>query len=78
MLIPELIQQDATVEALTAEVHKALQQQAREQLQADFEQLHQQIRRNSGDCAAAAIANLLGQKRQYLKSHEALEATRGD
>ena len=62
MLIPELIQDDATVEALTAEVQKALQQEIREQLESSFEQLHQQIRRNSGDCAAAAIANLLGQK----------------
>ena len=59
MLIPELIQEDATVDALTAEVQKALQQEIRQQLESSFDQLHQQISRNSGDCAAAAIADLL-------------------
>ena len=59
MLIPELIQDDATVETLTAEVQKALQQEIREQLESSFDQLHQQISQNSGDCAAAAIADLV-------------------
>ena len=59
MLIPELIQEDATVAALTAEVQKALQQEIRQQLESSFDQLHQQISRNSGDCAAAAIAELV-------------------
>lgn len=59
MLIPELIQEDATVAALTAEVRKALQQEIRQQLESSFDQLHQQISRKSGDCAAAAIADLI-------------------
>ena len=59
MLIPELIQEDATVAALTAEVQKALQQEIRQQLESSFDQLHKQISRNSGDCAAAAIAELI-------------------
>ncbi|MDG1819153.1 MAG: lipid-A-disaccharide synthase [Porticoccaceae bacterium] len=59
MLVPELIQGQATVEHLTDAVVKALDGNTREQLEQRFDQLHQQINLNSGDCAAAAIANLI-------------------
>jgi lipid-A-disaccharide synthase len=59
MLVPELIQGQATVEHLTDAVITALDGNTREQLEQRFDQLHQQINLNSGDCAAAAIANLI-------------------
>ena len=59
MLVPELIQGQATVEHLTDAVVKALDGNTRVQLEQRFDQLHQQINLNSGDCAAAAIANLI-------------------
>lgn len=60
MLVPELIQQDATVEKLSSAVITALDINAREQLEAEFDQLHNQINRDSGNCAALAIAELVG------------------
>ena len=59
MLVPELIQEQATVENLTDAVLKALDGNARDQLEIRFDKLHEQINLNSGDCAAAAIANLV-------------------
>ena len=59
MLVPELIQEQATVENLTDAVLKALDGNTREQLELRFDQLHEQINLNSGDSAAAAIANLV-------------------
>jgi lipid-A-disaccharide synthase len=59
MLVPELIQQDATVEKLSSAVITALDINAREQLETEFDQLHNQINRDSGNCAALAIAELL-------------------
>lgn len=59
LLVPELIQQDATIENLTAEVITALDTDTRDQLQAQFDQLHNQINRDSGNCAAAAIGKLI-------------------
>jgi lipid-A-disaccharide synthase len=60
MLVPELIQQDATVENLSSAVITALDNSARDQLTARFDQLHNQINRDSGNCAAAEIAKLIG------------------
>ena len=59
MLVPELIQEQATVENLTDAVLKALDGNTRDQLEIRFDKLHEQINLNSGDCAAAAIANLI-------------------
>jgi lipid-A-disaccharide synthase len=61
MLVPELIQQDATVENLLGAVIDALDGSRRHQLEARFDQLHEQINRDSGNAAAAAIAQLVGQ-----------------
>jgi lipid-A-disaccharide synthase len=60
MLVPELIQEQATVENLTDAVLGALEVNAREQYQSRFDQLHEQINRDSGNCAAIAIADLIG------------------
>ena len=61
MLVPELIQQNATVENLLSAVIDALDGSRRHQLEARFDQLHDQINRDSGNAAAAAIAVLVGQ-----------------
>jgi len=60
MLVPELIQEEATLENLTAEVITALDSNSRDQLEAEFDQLHNQINLDSGNCAAAAIGKLIG------------------
>ena len=60
MLVPELIQQDATVENLSSAVIASLDSSARDQLKARFDQLRNQINRDSGNCAAAEIAKLIG------------------
>jgi lipid-A-disaccharide synthase len=60
MLVPELIQEQANVENLTDAVLGALEANAREQYQSRFDQLHEQINRDSGNCAAIAIADLIG------------------
>jgi lipid-A-disaccharide synthase len=60
MLVPELIQQDATVENLSSAVIASLDSSARDQLTARFDQLRNQINRDSGNCAAAEIAKLIG------------------
>ncbi len=61
MLVPEFIQQDATEENLLDAVIEALDSNNRDKLEARFDQLHDQINRDSGNAAAAAIAKLIGQ-----------------
>lgn len=61
MLVPEIIQQDATLENLRTAVIAALDSSNRDQLVDSFDQLHDQIDRDSGNCAAAAIARLIAQ-----------------
>ena len=61
MLVPEFIQQDATEENLLNAVIEALDSNNRDKLEARFDQLHDQINRDSGNAAAAAIAKLIGQ-----------------
>lgn len=73
MLVPELIQQDATVENLRSAVDAALDSSNRDQLVASFDQLHEQINRDSGNCAAAAIAKLIGQSENSSLSEESPE-----
>lgn len=71
MLVPELIQQDATLENLQAAVIAALDGESRDQLVNDFIQLHEQIDRDSGNCAAAAIARLIGQPNGTVSGRDA-------
>ncbi len=73
MLVPELIQQDATVENLRSAVVAALDSSNRDQLVASFDQLHEQINLDSGNCAAAAIARLISQSENSSLSEESPE-----
>ena len=73
MLVPELIQHDATVENLSSATVEALDSDSREQLVSRFDQLHDQINRDSGDSAAAAIAELIGQSKTNLPLSAASE-----
>ena len=59
MLVPELIQDEATVESLSAAVINALDENARELVKQRFNQLYEQINLPSGDTAAAAISKLI-------------------
>ncbi len=59
MLVPELIQANASVEQLTQAVIDAFDPGNREQLVDQFSQLHQQLRLDSGAIAADAIAELI-------------------
>lgn len=59
MLVPELIQDEATVERLSAAVTDALDKKARELVKQRFNRLYEQINLPSGDTAAAAISRLI-------------------
>ena len=59
MVVPELIQDDATVESLSAAVSNALDTNARHSVEQRFEELYEQINLPSGDTAAAAIKKLI-------------------
>ena len=59
-LVPELLQQDATVEKLSAALIERLGNQAEVQrLHQAFTSIHQQLKLNADERAAAAIANLI-------------------
>ena len=60
MLVPEFIQSEANIEKLSAAVVQALDPSARDELIAEFTELHQQLRLESGAIAAEAIAEVLG------------------
>ncbi len=59
MVVPELIQDEATVDSLSAAVSNALDVNARHLVEQRFEELYEQINLPSGDTAAAAIKKLL-------------------
>jgi lipid A disaccharide synthetase len=61
MLVPEFIQDQATEANLVAAVVQAFDPEQQQAVIAEFEQLHQQLRVDSGALAAAAIAEVLGQ-----------------
>lgn len=61
MLVPELIQDDASVENLSAAVVEAFDGDRREVMQAEFSRLQEQLAVDSGAVAAGAIAELLVQ-----------------
>ena len=62
MLVPELIQDDASVDNLSREVAQAFEAQNASEMIGIFDQLHQQLALSSGDIAAAAIVNLITAK----------------
>ena len=59
MLVPELIQQDASVENLFQATLAALAPEARDRLAPRFDELHSQLKLASGDRAAEAIDRLI-------------------
>jgi lipid-A-disaccharide synthase len=59
MLVPELIQDEATVDSLSAAVSHALDENARLLVEQRCEELYEQINLPSGDTAAAAISKLI-------------------
>ena len=59
MVVPELIQDEATVDSLSAAVSNALDANARHIVEQRFEELYEQINLPSGDTAAAAINKLI-------------------
>jgi lipid-A-disaccharide synthase len=61
MLVPELIQDDATLDSLSTAVINALDKNARQLLEQRFEELYTQIHLPSGDIAAASISRLISQ-----------------
>lgn len=59
-LVPELVQDNATVENITAELTELLSNQRRAaELTQEFTALHQQLRLGGSDAAAAALAELI-------------------
>lgn len=59
-LVPEILQDDATPEALGAAILRYFDDPLlHDQLQRDFSELHQQLRRNASEKAAEAICRLL-------------------
>jgi lipid-A-disaccharide synthase len=61
MLVPEFIQDQATVENLVAAVVRAFDASEQQPVIAEFNQLHQQLKVDSGTLAAQAIAEVLAQ-----------------
>lgn len=59
MLVPELIQDDASVDKLSEKVAQAFVTESNTQIVEEFNNLHQQLALNSGDIAASAIADLI-------------------
>ena len=59
MLVPELIQDDATVENLSAQIVSAFEADSTENQVDQFYRLHEQLTLHSGDVAAAAIVDLI-------------------
>jgi len=62
-LVPELIQQAATVEAISAALLKALRDDTgNRDLQEQYRNLHQQLRCHAGDRAAQAVLDVAGER----------------
>ena len=58
-LVPELIQDRCTPEAISGELQNLLDGNGNSALIGHFERLHRDLRRNAGDAAAAAVLELL-------------------
>ena len=54
-IVPELIQSDATVESLEAEILRALKYGMTPQLRNDYDRIHESLRQGGGHTAAKAI-----------------------
>jgi len=61
-LIPELLQDKATPEALAKALLERLEQTEQAELMREFERIHRQLQRNAGARAAEAILELVNQK----------------
>lgn len=61
-LVPELIQEACTPEAIAGAIRPLLEADDNTALIARFEGLHRELRRNAGDAAAAAVLALLAQQ----------------
>ncbi|HKI74995.1 MAG TPA: lipid-A-disaccharide synthase, partial [Pseudomonadales bacterium] len=61
-LVPEFIQDAATPDALADAVIRLLEDPAQPELLAEFHRIHQMLRQNSGERAAAAILQLCGRE----------------
>ncbi len=59
-LVPELIQDDATPEALAAELATLLRSKNHDDLLGRFDEIHQSLRRDAAEHAAAAVLELVG------------------
>lgn len=59
MLVPELIQQDASVENISTAIEQAFDGSVKNELQAEFTKLKDELALDSGSLAAAAIAELI-------------------
>ena len=59
MLVPEFIQQGVSVDNISSAIEKAFDGSIRDQLQAEFTQLQEQLELDSGSLAAAAIADMV-------------------
>lgn len=59
MLVPELIQDNASIESLSSAVADAFKSQSSHSMLRQFDDLHQQLSLNSGEIAAAAIVDLV-------------------
>jgi lipid-A-disaccharide synthase len=59
MLVPEFIQQGVSVDNISSAIEKAFDVSVRDQLQAEFTQLQEQLELDSGSLAAAAIADMV-------------------
>ena len=62
-LVPELLQHEATPEALAQALLQRLAQPEQAELMREFEQIHRQLQRNAGARAAEAILELVEAKR---------------
>jgi len=61
-LVPELIQDRCTPEAIAGELQTLLEAKDNTTLMAHFERLHSDLRRNAGDAAASAVLELLAKQ----------------
>ncbi|MFY8061008.1 MAG: lipid-A-disaccharide synthase [Arenimonas sp.] len=61
-LVPELIQDRCTPEAIAGELQSLLEAKDNTTLMAHFERLHSDLRRNAGDAAASAVLELLAKQ----------------
>ena len=61
-LVPELIQDRCTPEAIAGELQTLLEAKDNTALMAHFERLHSDLRRNAGDAAASAVLELLAKQ----------------